>query len=959
MKRLITILSLTILSASVALAQEPPDTIVNPIEDVVEIDYRNSKTFKIENITVTGTDYLNHELLIDNSGLKVGSSISIPGDEISNSIKKLWKLGLFENIEINLVKVGYDEVNADRLAWLNINLLERPRVAGVKFTGTTNLEAEDLTESLKLIKGKPITSSLKLNINKVVQDYYADKGFLNASSSFLERPDTVNLNSSYLEINVDKGQKVKISNIIFEGNKSIPSYKLKKVLKGTKEKTQFRPILPSDPPSLAKTRVGKVIQKLPYITIDDLQAFADNRLSFQLFNGSKYIDEAFDDDKRELIRLYNADGFRDAEVTFDTLYQADARNAIVKIRIDEGEKYYFRNITFKGNTKYSDDYLDQIMGIEKGDIYDESLLEARTTRDPSGRDISSLYMDNGYLFFRAIPVEKSIVGDSVDIEIFINEGKQATIGEVMILGNDKTHEHVIRRELFTKPGDTFNRTDIINSQQRIATMGFFDETQIGIRPINVDQATGTVDLEYTVVEKSNDQVQMQFGYGGERVGVIGQLGMTLTNFSANKMFKKGAWRPLPTGDGQRLAINASLNSTTNQTYSFSFTEPWLGGKRRNSLQTSFFKQDFNFFENQFNPVPEEEIGEQNTTGVDVLWGRSLNAPDPFFFYRAGLSYQRYQLVNSNAFLIRNGNSTNFAITQGFGRNNVSAAFFPKSGSNISLTAKITPPWSLWRDSNFKLTDAEIATAIAEENDRRANEMIGDGNFPLIQDGEAIPADYPARLLIAYEGDFIRDVENRNRYELIEYHKWNFDAEWYQQLGRTNFVLRPYAKLGYLGAYNTSAFIDPDEPEGPANDGISPFERFRFGGDGLAQGITTFGTTIISQRGYDDDTDYPQNRQGGYPIYNKFGLELRYNLSGEGSTPIYALSFLEGGNAYTNFDEYDPFNLNRSAGIGLRLQLPFFGLIGFDYGVGFDKNLPSGAGLGDRSQFNLILGVPPQ
>jgi len=314
--------------------------------------------------------------------------------------------------------------------------------------------------------------------------------------------------------------------------------------------------------------------------------------------------------------------------------------------------------------------LQRVLGIEKGDIYDESLLEARTTRDPSGRDISSLYMDDGYLFFRAIPVEKSIVGDSVDVEIFINEGKQATIGEVIIKGNDKTHEHVIRRELFTVPGDKFSRTDIVNSTQRIATMGFFDETQIGVRPIINDdtESTGKVDLEYTVVEKSNDQVQLQFGYGGERVGVIGQLGMTLTNFSANKMFQKGAWRPLPTGDGQRLAINASLNSTTNQTYSFSFTEPWLGGKRRNSLQTSFFKQDFNFFANPFNPIKEDKIGEQNTTGFDVVWAKSLNVPDPFFFYRAGISYQKYELENSNAFLIRNGESTNFAITQGFGRN---------------------------------------------------------------------------------------------------------------------------------------------------------------------------------------------------------------------------------------------------------------------------------------------------
>ena len=909
------------------------------------VDYQSPKTYEISAIRITGTEYLNHKLLTENSGLSIGQSISIPGDEISEAIRRLWKLGLFENIEIKIDDYSVNPDNQyDRTVALNINLLERPRVAQVTFNGTTSSEEEALTERLRLIKGKPITSSLKLNINKIISDYYKEKGFLNATSTFQEYRDSINLNSSFLEINVNKGQRVKISNIVFRGNNNVPDHELKSAMQGTKEKTKFRPIRPSDVENASDFSLGRAVNKLPYITIDDLKAFADNRVSFQLFKGSKYNDEEFEKDKRLIIDKYNERGYRDAEVIFDTVYQADKKNAIVMARIDEGEKYYFRNITFKGNTKYSDATLNSIVGIEKGDLYNETLLDQRTSNDPGGRDISSLYMDNGYLFFRAIPVEKAIVGDSVDIEIFVNEGKQATIDEVIIKGNDKTHEHVIRRELFTVPGDKFNRSDIMRSQQRIATMGFFDETQIGVRPINIDEATGQVDLEYTVVEKSNDQVQLQFGYGGQRVGLVGQLGLTLTNFSASKIFEKGAWRPLPTGDGQRLSMNASVNSLTYQTYSFSFTEPWLGGKRANSLSTSFFKQNFNFFQNPFNPRKEEKVGKQNTTGAEILLSKRLDAPDPWFIYRAGISYQNYDLENSNFFLIRNGKSTNFALTQAFGRNSVNAAFFPTGGSKAMLSVKFTPPWSEFKDeSDYLYSDVEKQQLIDEENARR----ILEGLPTLATDGETVPSDCPGRSEYCTEREFITDKENTLKYELIEYHKWSFDAEWYQELGASKFVLRPYANLGYLGAYNEDLI------------GISPFERFRFGGDGLSQGISTFGTEIVSQRGYDDAQDYPLNSSGGYPIYNKMGMEIRYPLSGEGSTPIYALGFVEGGNAWEGFEDFDPFNLNRSAGIGLRLQLPFFGLIGFDYGYGFDKNLPSDAGFGDKTQFNLILGVQPQ
>ncbi len=964
MTKKITIIGVLLFFAAGLMAQETiaeakADTTGQPI---LAIDYGQPKTFEIANISVSGTQYLNHELLVDNSGLSVGQIISIPGDEISDAINRLWKLGLFENIQVRLEKAENIDDPNNRMAWLNINLIERDRIATVAFDGATSTEVTELTDALKLIKGKPFTNSLRLNINKIIKDFYARKGFLNAKSSFAARPDTVNLQSIHLTVNVNKGQRVKISNIVFEGNENLPSHSLKKQMKGTKEKTQLRPLRPSDFRNVKNFSLKDAINKLPNLTLDDLKAFADNRLSFQLFNSSKYDKKTFEEDKRSVIIKYNEAGYRDAEVTFDTIYTADPRNIIVKANIDEGRKYYFRNVTFKGNTRYSDEILENVIGIQTGDIYNETLLEERTTHDPSGRDISSLYMDDGYLFFRAIPVEKAIIGDSVDVEIFVNEGKQATIGEVIILGNDKTHEHVIRRELYTVPGDKFSRKNIIASRQRIAGMGFFDETQIGVRPINVNESTGKVDLEYTVVEKSNDQVQMQFGYGGERVGVVGQLGLTLTNFSANKIFEKGAWRPLPTGDAQNLSINASLNSLTQQTYSFSFTEPWLGGKRANSLSLGFFKQNFNFFNNPFNPVREEKIGKQNTTGGSISIGKRLNIPDQWFLYQAGISYQSYDLENSNAFIIRDGNSKNIALTQAFGRNSIGQTFYPYTGSKAVITAKITPPYSLWRDkSKYQLQAGEDATLITAENQRRLDEKDRYGGYwPLVPDGKPIPNGFNSRLLIATERDFLRNEENKRKYEFVEYHKWRFDSEWFQRLGNSKFVLRPYAKLGYVGSYNKDIFINPNESSlDPGNDGISPFERFRFGGDGLTQGFSTFGTTIISQRGYDDDNDYPLNSRGGYPIFNKFGTELRYLLSGEGSTPIYALTFLEGGNAYRNFEEYDPFNLKKSAGIGLRLQLPFFGLIGFDYGVAFDKDLAPGAGFGERSQFNLILGVQPE
>ncbi len=942
---------LTILSGNIMAQFQPEvsDTLGGP-EKI--IDYKNPKTYSISGIRVTGTKYLNHELLIDNSSLSVGQTISVPGNEITEAIRRLWKLALFENVQVKIDSIYVNpEDQYDRNIWLNINLVERPRVAKVSFNGVTQAEKKELTEKLKLIKGKPITSSLKLNIDKIISDYYAEKGFLNAEASFEEYKDTLNLSSSYLHIDVNKNQKVKITDIVFNGNENVPNFELKGSMKNTKEKTKINPILPSDFKKLKKFSPKKFVKKLPYVTVDDLREFASDRFNFSLFSGSKFIKDEFEEDKKAIIAKYNEDGYRDTEITSDTLFMADNQNAIITMNIDEGEKYYFRDITFKGNTKYSDEYLHEILGIQKGDEYNESMLAQRTSNDPNGRDISSLYMNNGYLFFRAIPIEKAIVGDSVDVEIFVNEGKQATIGNVIIKGNDKTHEHVIRRELFTVPGDQFNRADIMRSQQRIATMGFFDETQIGVAPINVNEATGTVDLEYTVVEKSNDQVQMQFGYGGERVGIVGQLGLTLTNFSANKIFEKGAWRPLPTGDGQRLSINAALNSLTYQTYSFSFTEPWLGGKRANSLTTSFFNQRYFFFENPYRPERNERIGNQNTLGADIILSRRLKVPDPYFIFSAGLSYQHYNLLNSNYFIIRNGRSTNFGVPLAFGRNSVNAAFFPTGGSNIMLNVKVTPPYSLFKnDDDYILTESELAQKIDSENQKRQEDFLNgtySAYYPLLKDGQTIPAGYPTNELIATERDFQTNAENQARYRFIEYHKWEFDAEWYQELGRSKFVLRPYAKLGYLGAYNEGLL------------GISPFERFRFGGDGLSQGISTFGTEVISQRGYDDNDDYPGNSSGGYPIFNKVGAELRYPLSGEGSTPIYALAFAEGGNAWESFEEFDPLGLKRSVGLGLRLQLPFFGLIGFDYGVGFDKNLPKGAGIGDRSQFNLILGMQPK
>ncbi|MCB0503166.1 MAG: BamA/TamA family outer membrane protein, partial [Bacteroidetes bacterium] len=643
-----------------------------------------------------------------------------------------------------------------------------------------------------------------------------------------------------------------------------------------------------------KEKASDVLYTAANLNIASIQNFFSSRTNPNIFKSSKFNEDLYESDKRELISYYNSIGYRDAKIVRDTFYYVDEANIKIEIYLEEGNRYRFRNITWKGNAKYSDETLAKILGIKKGDIYNSALLQQRLELDPSGADVSSLYYDDGYLFFQVTPKEVAVVDDSIDIEIRISEGPQATIKNVIIKGNDKTNEHVIRRELRTKPGEKFSRTDLIRSQREIANLGFFDAEQIGVVPIP-NPADGTVDIEYTVVEKSADQIELSAGWGGSQ-GLIGTLGLSFNNFSLKNMFKKGTWSPLPTGDGQKFSLRIQSNGKRYQSYNFSFTEPWLGGKRKNPFTVSFFRTRFQRLD-----ANNDATGSQITNGTTVAIGTQLKKPDDNFFFQGSLSYQNYKLNTFGTVVgdvvIQDGNFNNFSIGLTLARSSLNQTTYPSRGSNVTLSVNLTPPYSLFKkDQNFD------------------------------------------------------DVPAEEKYKWVEYHKWRFNVDWFVPLDRQDkLVFRAAAKFGFLGSYNK-------------NLGLAPFERFEVGGNGLPQNITLFGTTSIAQRGYNI---YSQN--GGDALFNKFTLELRYPLSKNPQATIYALMFMEAGNSYDGFKDYNPFKLNKSVGIGVRAFLPFFGLLGFDYGVRFDSAPGSPITpangffdyIGKNGEFSIILGFEPE
>ncbi len=854
--------------------------------DTTYINYKQPRKFKIASLEISGTQYLDKNIIRSLTGIKVGDQISIPGDEITKCIKNLWKQGLFGDVQIFADKFEGDNV------YLTVSILEKPRLNDISVKGLKKSEADDIKKKLDLLKGKPLTEALKLNIKNTIKDQFEEKSYLHPEIDIVEKKDEGLLNSTSVIVNVDKGSKVKINSIDFIGRVNGDIIKMRKAMKTTKERTKIEIRIKDD--RSVKQKVKDVLYTLANLNSNSVKDFFMERFRIR-FKGSKFNEQNYEDDKQKLIDYYNNNGFRDAKIKSDTVIDDDDGNVSIKIFLDEGNKYYFRNITFKGNVKFPTETLNRVLNIKKGDVYNAELLQKRLTMDPDGGDISSLYYDDGYLFFSINPVEIAAENDSIDIEIRINEGPQATIKNVIIEGNDKTNEHVIRRELRTFPGDKFSRSDLIRSQREIANLGFFDPQETKVEPIP-NPIDGTVDIKYTVKEKSADQVELSAGWGGKDGGLIGTLGLKFNNFSLRNMFKKKAWTPLPTGDGQQLSIRVESNGRRYQNYNFSFTEPWLGGKKPNAFTIAAFHSEIRDISSG------SVLGKQITNGFSVSIGTRLKKPDDFFVVQAAANYYGYNLstfrnryfVNNQPLDSGNFHNLNFKIT--LSRNSINQPVFPTGGARIEASVQFTPPYSLFKKDNN------------------------------------------------YDGKTVAE-----KYKLIEYHKWKFLVDWYQSLGKTKFVLRASAKFGFLSSYRKST-------------GITPFERFQVGGNGIPSNVTLFGTDIIAQRGYEGD----YSSSGGDPIYNKFLLELRYPFSLNPSATIYGLVFFEAANTYASFKDYNPFKLKKSVGVGIRAILPMFGLIGIDYGIRFDSAngspIKSSSGffdyLGKNGNISFILGFEP-
>jgi len=842
-------------------------------------DYSQKRTFNVGGIEVEGAKSRDPNAIKSIAKLRAGKQITIPGDDIPRAIKSLLRLGLFEDVKITQTDIQGD------LIFLKIILIDRPTLSRYSIEGESKNKHSDLTDIIDrtISKGSIVTEDLKNLLILKLEENYIEKGFLDAEVTISEKKDEVKDNAVRLIFNIDKKDRVKISNITILGNSKYPDSKLLRKLKDTKQ-------------------VGT------------------------LFKKSKFVKDDYELDKKNLIQFYNSGGYRDAVIVEDTMWRSYNGDLNIELTIEEGEQYYFRNITWKGNSKYTSDYLSTVLGIAEGDVYDPELLEKRLSFSLDGRDISSLYLDDGYLFFNVDPVEVSVENDSIDLEMQMYEGAQATIANVNIYGNDRTHEHVIRRELRTEPGDKFSRTNIIRSNRAVTNLGYFNPETFDIQtPVN--QANGTVDINYTVEERPSDQLELSAGYGGQSNGLIGTLGITFNNFSLANIKDRSTWSPLPQGDGQKLSIRGQSNGRFFKSYNASFTEPWLGGKRPTSFSVGVVHSAFDqsFFGG----------GSLNITRGFVGLGSQLKWPDDFFSANLTLSLENIKTNRFPGFFsedpfqpgrfieIQQGNFKNFSLNATISRSSVSEPIYPRRGSRVSLSVQVTPPYSLFRSDQFwVLSQAERDQAIFEANRDRGSEN------PLT----------PQEII-----ELIENIETANRYEFLEYHKWRFNAEWYFNIF-SKFVLTANIKTGFLGRYTSEI-------------GISPFERFEVGGDGLSNqnaGIT--GKDIISLRGY-EISDLPQNSVGGGVIFDKFTMELRYPLSLNPSSSIYVHSFVQGGNTWSRFSDFNPFDIQRSAGFGLRVFLPMFGLLGFDYGWGFDKNVSATGG--SYGQFNIILGFEPE
>jgi outer membrane protein insertion porin family len=814
------------------------------------MDYALPQTYEIGGITVSGTRTVDANAVKLFAGLQVGDKVEVPGERISRAIRNLWEQKLFSDVRIEAAEVR------GRTIFLHIVVVERPLLSRWKYVGATKNESEKLDEITGLTRRQQVNEALLARARQAIRTHYVDKGFLKADARFREYADTLPgafENSVMLFIDVDRGPRVKIQDVAFEGNQELTDARLRRAFKKTKRKRWWN-----------------------------------------VFGSSKFIAKEYKADKARLVEVYNNEGFRNAAILSDTMYYEGPKRVRVEVKVDEGNRFHFRNITWSGNTKHRTSRLDSILNIRKGDPYSKKVLDSRLYMNPSGRDISSLYMDDGYLSFYPEPVEMVVEGDSIDLEIRLREGRQYRIRNVIIKGNTKTNEHVVRREIRTKPGQLFNRSDVIRTQRELSQLGYFDPEKMGVNPIP-DQRTGLVDLEYTVEERPSDRLELSGGWGAGRL--VMSLGLSFTNFSLRKIADPSAYQPLPAGDGQTLNLRAQTNGRFFQSYSLSFVEPWLGGRKPNSLSFSAYASVQSNGAKRYidsetgrirNPARQSLIIYGATLGL----GKRLQWPDDFFILRQNLSYQLYDLQNFSSgqvvFSFTDGKSNVLAYSIQLSRNSVDQPFFARTGSDISLSLKATPPFSLFNPG---------------------------------KDYAALPPD--------------------QRYNWAEFHKWKLTTQWFNKLTNSktghNLVLMTRAGWGFLGRYSDAI-------------GDSPFERFYLGGAALT-GFQLDGREIVGLRGYDDFSLSPST---GNFVVSKYTAELRFPVSLNPSATIYTLAFAQAGNTWRNFDSFDPFKLYRSAGVGLRLFLPMFGPMGLDYGWRLD-DVPTAPSMA-RSQFHFTIGI---
>ena len=785
----------------------------SPIEIQPDTDY------EIGSIQIKGADQLDPTMVSLLSGLNVGDKVQFPSDKVAKAVRNLWEQELFDDVQLYITK------KMERVVYLEFRLKTLPKLSKFYFTGIKKAKQDAIRELLDLKRGKVVSKNLLITSSNAIKKYFIEKGFLEADAKITSFQDSSLLDAVILKIDVNPGERLKIEEIVFKGNKSISDKKLRKVM-------------------------------------DDTHRYR----WWNIFGISKLLKEKLESDKSLIVEAYNEAGFRDMRIKSDTFYKTPENKLIIEFEIQEGRPYHYKSVSFYGNSKYSTEILQSILKIKAGDRFNSKALYSRVNGDPDGNDISSLYLNNGYLFANVIPVEVKVEKDSIDLEIRIREGKQATVRKVIVNGNERTNDHVIYREIRTRPGDLFSKSDIMRTVRELGQLGYFDPRQITPVPIP-DPITGTVDLEYTVVEQSTSQLELQGGWG--RFTVVGTLGLNFNNFSARNIFNKRAWQPLPTGDGQNITIRAQTNGTFYSSYNFSFTEPWWGGKKPNSVTFSAYHNTMNYSGQQTVDSLAQKIG---ITGVTLGQARRLKWPDDYFTLFQSFEYRRfninnYPLVGAS---FTNGIANSVAYTFNLRRDNRDLPIFPTRGSSIGFTLEATPPVSLLDGRDYsKLSPTE-------------------------------------------------------KFRFIEYHKWKFTGDYYAQIAK-NFVIKSYSEFGFLGSYNKDY-------------GLPPFERYYLGGDGL-QNFVLDGREVIGLRGY---TNFSLTPDGGGALYNKFTTELRYLLSPNPQAQIFVLAFAEAGNNYDNFADYRPFELKRSNGVGLRIFMPMFGLLGVDLAYGYD-NLPGTSG----------------